>query len=141
MHNNLEPLNSLDELSDIEYRVTQEQGTEPPFNNRYWNNHQEGLYLDIISKEPLFHSKDKFDSGTGWPSFTQPINPYVIEEVEDFSHNMRRVEVRCRQSNSHLGHVFPDGPLPSGLRYCINSASLKFVAKKDLSPDLLNDYF
>lgn len=141
MDKNINASDLINELSELEYHVTQEQGTEPPFDNRYWNNHQEGLYLDIVSKTPLFHSKDKFDSGTGWPSFTQPIKPEVIEETEDLSLGMRRVEVRSRSSKSHLGHVFPDGPLPSGLRYCINSASLKFIAKKDLCQKLLDDYF
>ena len=119
-------------LSEIEYQVTQEDATEPPFKNKYWNNKQEGIYIDIVSKEPLFSSKDKFKSGTGWPSFTKPIDPNHIIEFTDNKLFSERVEVRSRFADSHLGHVFRDGPKPTGLRYCINSASLEFVSKKDL---------
>ena len=114
-------------LSALQYHVTQQCGTEPPFQNEYWNNHADGIYVDVVSGEPLFSSKDKFDSGTGWPSFTKPIKSGTITEKNDLSHGMRRVEVRSKGADSHLGHVFPDGPGPEGLRYCINSASLRFI--------------
>jgi peptide methionine sulfoxide reductase msrA/msrB len=126
-------------LSPLQYQVTQECGTEPPFKNAYWDNHQEGLYVDIISGEPLFSSKDKFDSGTGWPSFTQPIQPEKVAEKTDNAHGMKRVEVRSL-SGSHLGHVFSDGPAPTRQRYCINSAALKFIAKSDLEKEGYGDY-
>jgi len=113
-------------LSPLEYTVTQQCGTEPPFQNEYWDNHEAGLYVDAVSGEPLFTSMDKFDSGTGWPSFTQPIEGERIIEKRDTSHGVIRTEVRSRDGDSHLGHVFPDGPGPAGLRYCINSASLRF---------------
>lgn len=119
-------------LTAMQYHVTQQCGTEPPFRNEYWNNHAEGIYVDIVSGEPLFSSKDKFDSGTGWPSFTKPIQSGRITEKSDLSHGMRRVEVRSKDADSHLGHVFPDGPGPEGLRYCINSASLRFVPVEQL---------
>jgi peptide methionine sulfoxide reductase msrA/msrB len=119
-------------LSEIEYKVTQEDGTELPFKNKYWSNKKEGVYIDIVSKEPLFSSRDKFKSGTGWPSFTKPINPNHIIELTDNKLFSQRVEVRSRFANSHLGHVFRDGPKPTGLRYCVNSASLEFISKKDL---------
>lgn len=119
-------------LTKLQYHVTQENGTEPPFKNEYWNNQREGIYVDVVSGEPLFSSKDKFDSGCGWPSFTKPIlAPYVKENV-DLSHGMTRTEVRSKQADSHLGHVFPDGPGPNELRYCINSASLRFIPREDL---------
>lgn len=116
-----------DRLSPLQYHVTQQCGTEPPFQNEFWNNHAVGIYVDVVSGEPLFSSDDKFDSGTGWPSFTKPIKSGTVTEKSDISHGMRRVEVRSKQGDSHLGHVFPDGPGPEGLRYCINSASLRFI--------------
>lgn len=119
-------------LSRIQYEVTQENGTEPPFKNEYWDNRREGIYVDIISGEPLFTSLDKFDAGCGWPSFTRPITKEKVQEKKDTSHSMVRTEVRSKSSDSHLGHVFNDGPVPTGLRYCINSAALQFVPKEDL---------
>ncbi len=117
-------------LSAEQYAVTQQCGTERPFDNEYWDNHEEGIYVDIVSGEPLFASSHKFDSGTGWPSFFQPINPNSIVEIEDTSHGMRRIEVRSRLSDSHLGHLFYDGP--HGVRYCINSSALRFVPLKEI---------
>ncbi len=119
-------------LSPKQYRIMRQNGTEPPFQNAHWNNKKEGLYVDAISGEPLFSSSDKFDSGTGWPSFVSPIHPEAVVEKSDASHGMNRVEVRARKSDSHLGHVFPDGPGPTGLRYCINSAALRFIPAEDL---------
>lgn len=121
-----------DSLTPLQYYVTQENGTEEPFNNKYWDNTKEGIYVDIISKEPLFSSKDKFKSGTGWPSFTKPIKEDAIIEKKDNSIFMNRVEVRSASSDSHLGHVFEDGPEPTVLRYCMNSAALIFIPKEKL---------
>jgi methionine-R-sulfoxide reductase len=114
-------------LTPIQYDVTQCSATEPPFRNEFWSHHESGIYVDIVSGEPLFCSLDKFDSGTGWPSFTRPIETKNVTEHADTSHGLRRIEVRSAHADSHLGHVFPDGPGPAGLRYCINSAALRFI--------------
>lgn len=126
---------AIKKLTPMQYEVTQNNGTEPPFQNEYWNFDKEGIYVDIISGKPLFSSKDKYDAGCGWPSFTKPIEDEEIVEKFDTSYGMRRVEVRSKSADSHLGHVFPDGPGPNGLRYCINSASLRFVAVEDLEKE------
>lgn len=115
------------QLSPLQYQVTQCSATEPPFRNEFWNHHEPGIYVDVVSGEPLFASSDKFDSGTGWPSFTRPLVSDNVTAVPDDSHGMRRTEVRSAGAGSHLGHLFDDGPGPQGLRYCINSASLRFI--------------
>lgn len=120
------------ELTPEQYEVTQNNATEPPFKNQYWDHHEEGIYVDIISGEPLFSSNDKFDASCGWPSFTEPIEESEVVEKSDNTHGMTRTEVRSKTSDSHLGHVFNDGPSEKGLRYCINSASLNFIPKEKL---------
>jgi methionine-R-sulfoxide reductase len=122
-------------LTPLQYKVTRKDGTEPAFDNAYWNNHEPGIYVDIISGAPLFSSTDKYESGTGWPSFTRPLNPDQIVEKEDRSFFMVRTEVRSKLSDAHLGHVFNDGPPPTGLRYCINSAALRFIPAADLAKE------
>jgi len=119
-------------LSPEQYRVVKENGTERPFQNAYWNNKQRGIYVDVVSGAPLFSSQDKFDSGTGWPSFTKPLENDALVEKTDISHGMQRTEVRSRSADSHLGHIFDDGPPPTRTRYCINSASLRFVPVEEL---------
>ena len=128
-------------LTPLQYHVTQSCGTERPFDNEYWNNHAEGIYVDVVSGEPLFSSKDKFDSGSGWPSFTKPLKKENIKTKADREMGMERTEVRSQEGDSHLGHVFDDGPKDKGgLRYCINSASLKFIPKEKLKESGLAEY-
>jgi methionine-R-sulfoxide reductase len=127
-------------LSRLQYDVTQHEGTEPAFRNEYWDNHQDGIYVDVVSGEPLFSSRDKYDSGTGWPSFTRPLDKDNIVEKTDRQLWMERTEVRSKHGDSHLGHVFPDGPRPTGLRYCMNSAAMRFIPVDRLEAEGYGQY-
>ena len=128
------------ELTELQYEVTRNNATEPPFDNEYWDNEEDGIYVDIITGEPLFSSLDQYDAGCGWPSFTKPLQRMELEEKLDTSYGMRRIEVRAKTSDSHLGHVFDDGPGPDGARYCINSAALRFIPKEKLSDEGYGQY-
>jgi methionine-R-sulfoxide reductase len=127
-------------LTPIQYKVTQHEGTEAPYRNQYWDNHEAGIYVDIVSGEPLFSSLDKYDSGTGWPSFTRPLVPANIKTKTDRTLFMERVEVRSAHADSHLGHLFDDGPRPTGLRYCMNSASMRFIPVRELAAQGYGEY-
>lgn len=127
-------------LTPLQYEVTQREGTEPPFHNEYWNEHRDGIYVDVVSGVPLFSSRDKYDSGTGWPSFTRPLSQNSVTTREDHKLFSTRIEVRSAVGQAHLGHVFPDGPRPTGQRFCMNSAALRFVPREELAAEGYGEY-
>ena len=127
-------------LTPLQYEVTQREGTEPAFANEYWDEHRDGIYVDVVSGEPLFSSRDKYDSGTGWPSFSKPVRDEAVKTKTDFKLLLPRSEVRSAASDSHLGHVFKDGPKPTGLRYCMNSAALRFIPKEEMEAEGYGEY-